>query len=87
MNTKAGNRKGVTAFGRETKILSTIESAGISAWVAVDVEGCLRVLHVPLTVDAVHCGLLVRKSCSHSYSVGMYAVMTTRKSSLGVQTT
>ena len=38
--------------------------------VAVDLKGCLRVLHLSMTVDAVHLGLVVRRSCSHLASLG-----------------
>ena len=32
--------------------------------VAVNMEGCRRALHLPTTVDAVHCDLFAHKSCS-----------------------
>ena len=38
--------------------------------VAVNMEGGARALHSSMTVDAVHYGLLVRKSCSQSFLGG-----------------
>ena len=51
--------------------------------VAVNMEGRFRTLHLPMTVDAGHLGLLVRQSCSQSSSVGRYAVMDCEKILLG----